>query len=179
MTPFSKLFVIAATSAVVFTACGGRTPERAQYAPLAEVETTYGRLITAGNHPTQDQNGTGERIGLFQDVSGAVWGLPLIVSKNGAVLACAPPALHQAKVTDTFPAGSAIIGTTNEPTGWRGGTGNLELLLREAGGAVRWLTVRGAAVDGGPVCWASESPGPPQKLYYYRLAPAQRDSQYP
>jgi hypothetical protein len=178
MISFSNVLVLAA-AAVVFTACGGRTPQRAQYAPLAEVEAIYGRLITAGNHPTQDQNGTGERIGLFQDASGAVWGLPLSVSQNGAVLACAPPALHEAKVTDTFPTGSTIIGTTNQPTGWRGGTGNLELLLRDHGSAVAWQTVRGAALDSGPVCWASESPGPPQKLYYYRLEPAPRGSRNP
>src|SRR5580658_5984161 len=122
-----------ACAAVVFTGCRGRLePQRAPYAPLAEVESIYGPLITAGNHPTNDQNGTGERVGLFQDSSGSVWGLPLTVAKSGAVLACAPPALHDAKVTDTFPKGSTIIGSTNEPTGWRGGTGTLELLLRGA-----------------------------------------------
>jgi hypothetical protein len=75
-------------------------------------------------------------------------------------------------VTDTFPAGSTLLGATNQPTGWRGGTGTLELLLRDAGGAIRCLAVRGASVAGGLTCWAPESPGPLQQLYYYRLAPA-------
>jgi hypothetical protein len=166
-------FVTFACAAIVFTDCGGHLEQqRAPYAPLAEVESIYGPLITAGNHPTRDQNGTGERLGLFQDATGTVWGLPLTVAKSGAVLACAPPALHDGKVTDTYSTGSTIIGSTNEPTGWRGGTGALELMLRDAAGIVRWQTVRGASIATGPVCWAPESPGPPQELYYYRLAPA-------
>ena len=57
------MFAAIATAAIAFTACGRRQgPVRAAYSPLAEVEATYGPLITAGNHPTPDQHGTGERV---------------------------------------------------------------------------------------------------------------------
>lgn len=158
---------------LAFTACGTHHDRaRAPYVPLAEVEAAYGPLITAGNQPTQDQNGTGERVGLFRDATGTVWGLPLTVASSGAILACAPPALRNGKVTDTFPTGSAIIGSTNEPTGWRGGTGNLELLLRDSSGTIRWQAIRGGQFHAGPACWAAQSPGPPRQLHYYRLVPA-------
>ena len=170
------IFAAIATAAIAFTACGRRQgPVRAAYSPLAEVEGTYGPLITAGNHPTPDQDGTGERVGLFQDASGTVWGLPLIVERNGAVLACTPPAVHEGKVTDTFPAGSTIIGSTNAPTGWRGGTGGLELLLRDTHGSITWQAIRGAPLATGPACWAPKSPGPVQPLHYYRLVPRAGD----
>ncbi len=117
------------------------------------------------------QHGTGERVGLFRDASGEVWGLPLTVAANGTVLACAPPLVRYGRVTDTFPAGATVIGATNEPTGWRGGTGHLELLLRDARGKIERQTVSGARLATGPACWAPESPGPPQQLHYYRLAP--------
>ncbi|HLX45482.1 MAG TPA: hypothetical protein VKR43_18680 [Bryobacteraceae bacterium] len=171
---FRQIFIIIAiaSSAIAFNGCAKpREPERASYVPLAEVEAAFGPLITAGNHPTLDQHGTGERVGLFRDASGELWGLPLTAASNGSVLACAPPLVRQGKVTDTFPAGSTIIGSTNEPTGWRGGTGDLELLLRDARGNIRWQAVRGAELTAGPVCWAPESPGPPQRLHYYRLVP--------
>jgi hypothetical protein len=168
-------FLMAASA---FLSCGGRhNPAQAPYLPLVEVEATYGKLITAGNHPTLDQNGTGERVGLFRDANGSVWGLPVTVVEVGTVLACAPPALHDQKVTDTFPQGSTVIGSTNEPTGWRGGTGKLEILLRDASGTVRWQTVRGGQVATGPLCWVPESPGAPQQLHYYRLQEARAISE--
>jgi hypothetical protein len=168
----SPLLVTVAIAVIALTACGGsQDPGRAAWEPLGKVEAVYGALITAGNHPTPDQNGTGERVGLFQDSSGEVWGLPLTVASSGAVLACAPPLVRYGSVTDTFPAGSTVIGSTNEPTGWRGGTGNLELLLRDARGKIRWQAVSGARLAHGPACWAPQSPGPPQQLHYYRLAP--------
>jgi hypothetical protein len=156
--PPPRLVCIAIT-AFALTGCEARNaPGRAPYLPLAEVEGIYGALITAGNHPTPDQHGTGERVGLFQDGSGEVWGLPLTVAASGAVLACAPPLVRYGHVTDTFPAGSTVIGSTNEPTGWRGGTGDLELLLRDSRGNIRWQAVGGAQLVIGPVCWAPESP---------------------
>src|SRR6476646_7163845 len=121
--------------AVILTACSAHKDRpRASYVPLAELEAVYGPLITAGNHPTGDQSGTGDRLGLFRDAGGTIWGLPLAVAADGTVLGCAPPAVRDAPVTDTYPAGATIIGATNEPTGWRGGTGKLELLLREPQG---------------------------------------------
>ena len=155
-------------------ACGHHDPKppRAAYVPLAQLEGVYGRLITAGNHPTPGQNGTGDRIGLFLDASGTIWGLPLAAEKGGEVLSCAPSELHSAKVTDKYPAGTTVLGVTNEPTGWRGGTGKLELLLRNSDGEVRWRAVSGGETSEGSVCWAQELPGPSQRLHYYRLVPA-------
>jgi len=95
-----------------------------------------------------------------------------IVESGGVVLGCAPPGLAGAKVTDTYPRGATVLGATNEPTGWRGGTGKLELLLRRSDGEVRWRAVAGGHTAEGPVCWAQELPGPAQPLHYYRLAPA-------
>ena len=109
---------------------------------------------------------------MFLDASGTIWGLPLAAEKGGEVLGCAPSELHGAKVTDTYPIGATILGATNEPTGWRGGTGKLELLLRRSDGEIRWSAVSGGDTSDGPVCWAQELPGPPQRLRYYRLAPA-------
>jgi hypothetical protein len=86
----------------------------------------------------------------------------------------APNTLLDAPVTDHYPAGATVIGATNEPTGWRSGTGNLELLFREEQGKVEWRAVSGSHIDVGPVCWAQQSPGPKQQLLYYRLAPAER-----
>jgi hypothetical protein len=145
---------------------------RAAYVPLAQLESVYGRLITAGNHPTPDQNGTGDRVGLFLDAGGTIWGLPLAVENGGEVLGCAPNELRRARVTDTYPIGATILGATNQPTGWRGGTGKLELLLRRSDGEIRWSAVNGGQTSDGPVCWAHQLPGPPQSLHYYRLAPA-------
>ena len=129
--------------------------------PLAQLEATYGPLITAGNHPTPDQHGTGDRVGLFQDRDGTIWGLPLTVADQGSVLGCAPAGLHESPVTDTLPADTkAVIGVTNEPTGWRGGTGKLELLLRTSQGELHWQAVAGGEIATGPACWAQEYPAP-------------------
>ncbi len=167
--------VLAAMAAASLWACGTRhEPARAPYIPLTDAERSFGKLITAGNHPSQQQSGTGERLGLFQDADGSVWGLPLIVANGGAILACAPPELRDAKATDTFPSGSTIVGATNAPTGWRGGTGDLELLMRNADGLIHWQTVHGAQLANGPACWAADAPGPPQQLSYYRIVPAAR-----
>jgi hypothetical protein len=166
---------VVAAIAIAAAACssdaGRHDREQALYKPIAEVERIYGPLVTAGNHPTADQHGTGERVGLFRNASGTIWGLPLSVDGNADVLACAPPALQDAGVTDSFDAQSSVIGSTNQPTGWRAGTGDLELLLRDKSGAIRRLAVHGADLPGEPACWAPDFPGPRQRLHYYRLAP--------
>jgi len=162
--------------AVILTACSAHKDRpRASYVPLAELEAVYGPLITAGNHPTGDQSGTGDRLGLFRDAGGTIWGLPVAIMADGTVVGCAPPSVHDAPVTDSYPAVSTVIGCTNEPTGWRGGTGKLELLLRDAQGKIQWRAVNGSHIDAGPVCWAQDPPGPKQRLLYYRLAPMPRD----
>src|SRR3954447_17313887 len=85
--------------ALAVTSCAGHKDRpRAPYVPLAELEGAYGRLITAGNHPTADQNGTGDRVGLFLDSAGTVWGLPVTIAAGGVVLGCAPPGLHDTQV---------------------------------------------------------------------------------
>jgi hypothetical protein len=161
-----------AAAVTLLAACSAhRERPKAPYVPLTELETVFGPLITAGNHPTGDQSGTGDRLGLFRDTGGTIWGLPLATTADGTVLGCAPPALHDAPVTDSYPVGATIIGSTNEPTGWRGGTGKLELLLRDARGRIQWRAVNGSHIDVGPVCWAQDPPGPKQLLLYYRLVP--------
>jgi hypothetical protein len=156
----------------VLTGCD-RKPEspRAHWIPLAQLQATYGRLITVGNHPTPDQHGTGERLGLFRDDRGRIYGLPLTIESDGGIRGCAPPGLRSAAVTDTIPAASTLVGSMNEPTGWRAGTGKLELLLRNGDGSIYVQPVTGGEIAGGPVCWAPDSPGPPQKLQYYLIVP--------
>jgi hypothetical protein len=138
---------------------------------MAALQAKFGSLITTGNHPTPDQNGTGDRVGFFRQADGTVWGLPLTITTEGAVVGCAPATLQSANVTDTYPAASTIVGTTNEPTGWRGGTGKLELVLRNPDGTIKVQPVSGEKLPQGPSCWAQLPPGPPQQLSYYRLAP--------
>jgi hypothetical protein len=89
---------------VLATACGPEERPQAEYVPIADLERVYGPLLTAGNHPTGDQNGTGDRLGLFRDADGTIWGLPLMIRSDGQVLGCAPAGLHDAEVTDTYPA---------------------------------------------------------------------------
>lgn len=159
--------------AALFSACTSHKERpRASYVPLSHIENVFGPLVTAGNHPTGDQMGTGDRVGLFRESTGTIWGLPLDVEKEGNVLVCAPATLHDAPVTDHYPAGSTVIGATNEPTGWRGGTGKLELLVRRTNGKIEWRPVSGSHIDVGPVCWAQDPPGPKQLLLYYRLVPS-------
>jgi hypothetical protein len=129
---------IALAFAVAVAACTRyREAPRAPFVPITVLESQYGHLITAGNHPitagnhpTGDQRGTGDRAGLFRDRDGTIWGLPLMITGNGAVFVCLPPGLHHAKVTDTYPADAIVIGATNQPTGHRQGTGKLELVMR-------------------------------------------------
>ena len=145
--------------ALLLSACSPhQNRPRAQYLSLTELEKAFGPIITAGNHPTGDQSGTGDRLGLFRDSTGTIWGLPLAIMADGTVVGCAPPAVRDAKVTDSYPAGSTVIGATNEPTGWRGGTGKLELMLRDPQGKVQWRAVSGSHIDEGPVCWAQDPP---------------------
>jgi hypothetical protein len=167
------LFIFFAITCSLTAACGRQhQPALASYSPLAEVETTYGRLITAGNHPTPYQSGTGERIGLFEDANGVIWGLPLIVADHGAILVCAPPALREEAVTDHVLKDSIVIGSANEPTGWRGGTGGLELLLRDPNGTPHWQAVSGARLSSGMVCQTGHPSVVAHQLHYYRLARA-------
>jgi hypothetical protein len=162
------------SAALASSSCSREEPRRAPFVPLQQIESVYGPLIAVGNHPTADQNGTGERMGIFRAADGTIWGLPISLDEQGAVLACAAPGLDRAPVTDMQPAGTAeVLGVTNEPTGWRGGTGRMELIFRDAAGVMHGHPVRSQEMPGSPACWAQEPPGPRQRLHYFRLRPSQ------
>jgi hypothetical protein len=75
------LFLIA----VLLPACTNHKERpRASYVPLSQIETIFGPLLTAGNHPTANQMGTGGRVGLFRDSAGTIWGLPLTIAETVA-----------------------------------------------------------------------------------------------
>lgn len=159
------------TTVVLFVSCTPPKQPHAPYVPLSQLEQSYGRLVTVSNAPTPDQHGTGDRLGIFRDSSGTVWGIPLTINDNGDLLGCAPPMLREFAVTDTLPADAVdIIGAVNQPSGWREGTGKLELLTRDAQGGLRLHSVASGEVKTGPVCW-SQSP-PEQRLRYYRIIKA-------
>ena len=118
--------------------------------------------------PTPDQNGTGDRLGLFRDDTGTIWGIPLMYDEGGNLLGCAPTTLRDAPVTDKIPADTLeIVGAANEPSGWRGGTGKLELLFRDTLGGFRWQSITSGTIRAGPLCWSQSTPVQP--LPYYRL----------
>lgn len=162
-----------AISITLLTACRDRELPRADYVPLAQIEQSYGPLITVSNAPTPDQNGTGDRLGLFRDKDGTIWGLPLTEDGDRGVLACAPQNLRDLPVTDTVPADAVIVGAANEPTAWRGGTGKLQLLLRDSAGVLRWHSVAAAEIKNGPVCWSQSEPV--RTHSYYRLVRSKSD----
>lgn len=149
------------------SSCSAEEP-RAHYVPVDQLEASYGPLISLANAPTPDQNGTGDLMGLFRDDQGTIWGIPLSISPDGTVLGCAPPTLRDTQVSGVVPDDAvAIVGAANEPTGWRGGTGKLGLLLRDAQGKLRWHYVAPGEIMAGPVCWSRSQPV--QILKYYRL----------
>lgn len=169
--PSSWIRNVLLPTVLLFVSCNPTKQPHAAYVPISQLEPSYGQLITVSNAPTQDQHGTGDRLGLFKDSSGTIWGIPITIADNGDLLGCAPPLLREFAVTDTLPAdGVEIIGAANQPSGWRGGTGKLELLVRDAQGGLRLHPVAAAEVKTGPVCW-SQSPLE-QPLKYYRLIKA-------
>lgn len=171
-----SLRYIPAVLVLTMVACSKpSSPLQASYVPVTELEATYGSLITVANHPTPDQHGTGDRLGIFRDRTGTIWGLPLQAAEDGTVLGCAPGTLRDAPVTDHLPAGIEIMGAANEPTGWRGGTGKLEIVFRDQSGRVMWKPVASGELATGPACWAQEPPGPQQRLDYYRISPLPQD----
>jgi hypothetical protein len=171
LLPGAKTFILAgclATALLLLGSCGSEKRPEVRRVPVAEIEKTYGRLFAVANEPTPDQHGTGDRIGLFRDDNGTVWGIPLAIDESGNVLACAPPALRDAPPSDTIPDSSfEIIGAANEPTGWRGGTGKFGLLLRDTRGQLSWRPIAAVDLKTGPVCLSQSEPVQP--LIYYRL----------
>ncbi len=107
-------------------------------------------------------------MGLFRDRDGTYWGIPLSIGEDGSVFGCAPPNLREAPVSGTLPANTVeVVGGANQPTPWRGGTGKLELLLRDAQGGLRWHAVEPIETKTEPVCWSQSEPPLPVK--HYRL----------
>ena len=82
---------------------------RARYVPLTEIESVFGPIIMAGNQTTANQMGTGDRLGLFRDRVGTIWGLPLAIMAEGTVVGCALPAVRQAQVTDSTRQGQPLL----------------------------------------------------------------------
>ena len=165
------LFSFVVATSILLASCNRKDTPRAAYVPITELEQKYGRVVGVANFPTPNQNGTGDRLGFFQDETGTIWGIGISVDDDGHLLGCAPPNLRELPVTDTLPADfSNIVGAANEPTGWRGGTGKLGVLFRDAKGELRWRAIAAGDVTSGPVCW-SKSP-PEQPLKYYRLVKA-------
>lgn len=167
----SKQLLVAgclAASVLLLGSCRAEKRPEVPRVPVAEIERIYGHLFAVANEPTPDQNGTGDRMGLFRDDQGTIWGIPLAIDGSGNVLACAPPALRDAPPSDTIPDSSfEIIGAANEPTGWRGGTGKFGLLLRDTRGQLSWRPVAAVDLKTGPVCLSQSEPVQP--LIYYRL----------
>ena len=160
------------TTPLLSISCSAIEAPRVAHVPVAQLEQTYGRLISVANAPTPNQNGTGDLMGLFRDDRGTVWGIPLSVGSDGTVLGCAPPRLRNAPVSGVLPADAVeIVGTANQPTGWRGGTGKLGLLLRDGQGTLRWHLVASVEVTNGPLCWSQSEPV--QILEHYRLVKLQ------
>lgn len=91
------LVVVTTLVLVVSFGCERQKPKKRETTytvPIAKMEKDYGRLITVANMPTTDQNGTGDRLGLFQDESGTFWGIPLTRDADGKVIGCVPASLR-------------------------------------------------------------------------------------
>lgn len=167
---FTKYYLFGLIVLITSLAVGCETevPPDTYTMSVTEIKKSYGRLVTVANMPAPNQNGTGDRLGLFRDEKGTFWGLPLTKDEKGNVIGCVPAGLKESPVTDTLPADTKeILGATNEPTNWRGGTGNLELMLRKNNGDLIWHSVKEAKSQLEPVCWSQSSPK--QALPYYRI----------
>jgi hypothetical protein len=159
--------IATALAALTLAACGEQQVNKpGSLRTLEEAQQIFGPLITTANQPTSYQSGTGQRLGFFRS-SGGVWGIPVLI-ESGEIRVCAPASIEDKGVTDTFPAGSEIIASTNKPTGWRGGSGVVELVLKDAAGTVRWHALRGGVFPDSTMCGA-RVPGSPAIPTYYRV----------
>lgn len=174
---FTKTFLLLVMTLVLVASLGcerqkSQKSTTTYTVPIAQLEKSFGQLITVANMPTTDQHGTGDRLGLFLDEKGTFWGIPLIRDADGKVIGCAPASLREISVSDTLPPDTAeVVGAANEPTNWRGGTGNLELLLRNKQGGLIWYLVKEVETKPEPVCWSQSDPVQP--LPFYRLVIAE------
>jgi hypothetical protein len=169
----SLIFLIA-----LFSACKKGPPPPSTYKISAEdLEKRFGQIIEVANIPTPDQHGTGDKMGLFHDNDNTFWGVPVSVGENQNLVGCAPPELEKAPVSDTLPSDTVeIVGATNEPTAWRGGTGELKLLLRTSQYKLRWHTVKALELETDSVCWSKSEPVQVLKFYRLVIADKEKDS---
>jgi hypothetical protein len=72
--PLSRVRNVLLATTLLFVSCGPPKQPHAAYVTLSQLEPSYGQLITVSNAPTQDQHGTGDRLGLFRDSGGTVLG---------------------------------------------------------------------------------------------------------
>jgi hypothetical protein len=176
----TKLFIVFSFIflTVFLSACEKDPPPPSTYKISAEeLEKRFGHIIEVANIPTPDQHGTGDKMGLFRDKDDTVWGVPVSVGENQSLVGCAPPELEKVQVSDTLPSDTVeIVGATNEPTDWRGGTGELKLLLRTSQNKLRWHTVKSISLETDSVCWSKSEPI--QALEFYRLVIANKDKEF-
>ncbi len=163
--------------AALLSACEKEPPPPSTYTISAEdLEKRFGKIIEVANIPTPDQHGTGDKMGLFHDKQDTFWGVPVSVGENQSLVGCAPPELEKAPVSDTLPSDTVeIVGVTNEPTAWRGGTGELKLVLRTSQNKLRWHTVKSITLETDSVCWSKSEPV--QALKFYRLVIADNEKE--
>jgi hypothetical protein len=162
----------------LLSSCVEERPRHAYKISPEELERRFGRIVTVANMPTPDQNGTGDKMGLFRDKDDTFWGVPVSVGENQSLVGCAPRELEEAKVSDTLPSDTKeIIGAANEPTAWRGGTGELKLLLRTHQNKLRWKTINALSLETDSVCWSKSEPV--QSLKFYRLVIADKEKESP
>jgi hypothetical protein len=153
------------------------TPPSTYKISAEDLEKRFGEIIEVANIPTPDQHGTGDKMGLFRDKNDTIWGVPVSVGENQSLIGCAPPELETAKVSDTLPSDTVkIVGATNEPTAWRGGTGELKLLLRISQNKLRWHTVKAVSLETDSVCWSKSEPVQPLKFYRLVIADREKES---
>ena len=89
-SPHSYCRLIVVLSIFLLGCSGNKHLPKAPFVPVTKLESEFGPLITAANHPTANQLGTGTPVGLFRDSDGTIWGLPLSVTAEGKVLGCVP-----------------------------------------------------------------------------------------
>jgi hypothetical protein len=160
----------------LFSACTEERPRQAYEISAEDLEKRFGKIITVANIPTSSQYGTGNKVGLFRDKDDTFWGIPVSIGENQSLVGCAPPDLDKVQISDTLPSDTVnIVGAANEPTAWRGGTGELRLLIRTSQNKLRWQTVKAVSLETDSVCWSKSDPV--HALEFYRLVIADKEDE--
>lgn len=157
----------------LLSSCVEERPLAAYKISAEELEKRFGPIVTVANIPTPSQKGTGDKLGLFLDKDGTFWGVPVSVGENQSLVGCAPPELEKARVSHTLRSDTVeVVGAANEPTAWRGGTGELKLLLRTSQNKLRWQIVNAVSLETDSECWSKSDPV--RALDFYRLVIADK-----